>query len=190
MQANPRKTTSVRFLGPVDLGGLRDDILAIPEERWERENASKPNRYGVLDQTRHIVFRFVSRPDDWAQSYDLPSWPEWAARLEPLLRAATAPYGYRNGAYPRILLAKMAPGGVIHPHVDSNLAARWPHKIHVPILTNDQVWFFVGPQRYHFEVGQAYEVNNLAQHAVQNLGATPRIHLIFEYYDVDQPCAP
>jgi hypothetical protein len=31
------------------------------------------------------------------------------------------------------------------------------------------------------------EVNNMGLHAVENRGATDRIHLIFEYYDLDQP---
>jgi len=35
--------------------------------------------------------------------------------------------------------------------------------------------------------GEAVEVNNMAVHAVTNAGPTPRIHLIFEYYDLDQP---
>jgi len=31
------------------------------------------------------------------------------------------------------------------------------------------------------------EVNNMAFHAVPNRGTTDRIHLIFEYFDLDQP---
>ena len=182
---NPLKTLSVRHLGPVDVSALRDDILAIPEATWAQENSEKPNRFEALDRTQHIVFRFVSRFDDWRQSYGRPIWDSWRDRIEPILRKATEPYGYANGAYPRVMLARMAPGGVIHPHVDANLAAKWPHKIHIPIQTNDQVKFFVDPEWHHFDVGYAYEVNNLGLHAVKNEGATDRIHLIFEYYNPD-----
>ncbi|HTA65961.1 MAG TPA: aspartyl/asparaginyl beta-hydroxylase domain-containing protein [Xanthomonadaceae bacterium] len=183
--ANPRKTKAVVELGPVDIERLRNEILAIPEEMWDRENAGKPNRFEALDRTRHIVFRFVSSFDDWRQSYSLPLWEEWRDRLEPVLRQATASYGYANGIYPRVMLARMAPGGVIHAHVDANPAARWPHKIHIPIQTNDQVQFFVDPDVHYFQVGHAYEVNNLGLHAVRNDGDTDRIHLIFEYYTPD-----
>ena len=31
--------------------------------------------------------------------------------------------------------------------------------------------------------GYAYEVNNLAPHAVENQGSTDRIHLMFEVYE-------
>ena len=106
--------------------------------------------------------------------------------LQPVLDAATQEYGYARGAFPRVMLARMAPGGVIQPHVDPNPAAKWPHKIHVPLPTNDEVTFFVNDVGYHFDEGEAVEVNNMGVHAVRNEGDTDRIHLIFEYYDLDQ----
>ncbi|MDB5973193.1 MAG: hypothetical protein JWQ90_5643 [Hydrocarboniphaga sp.] len=183
MQADRRKTTSVRFLGPVDISAIRDDILAIPEEIWSLENAAKPNRFEELYGTKHIVFRFVDSLDDWRYSHDRSLWLQWKDRLEPVLRQACKPYGYAQGVFPRVMLARMPAGGVIKPHIDSAPAASWPHKIHVPIVTNLQVRFYVDPHNYHFEVGQAYEVNNLGPHAVHNAGDTQRIHLIFEYYE-------
>lgn len=187
MHANPRKTTSVRQLGAVDITSLREAILAIPEAVWDVENANKPNKFEALDRTRHIVFRFVNSTRDWRESHDRPLWPEWRARLLPVMEQATRQYGYARAVYPRVMLARMGPGGIIHPHVDANPAAKWPHKIHVPILTNPQVGFLVGDTVHHFPEGEAVEVNNLGRHAVRNDGATDRIHLIFEYYDLDQP---
>ncbi|HEY2345089.1 MAG TPA: aspartyl/asparaginyl beta-hydroxylase domain-containing protein [Xanthomonadaceae bacterium] len=182
---NPLKTLSVRELGAIDVAALTAAVMAISEEQWAQENAGKPNRFEALDRTQHIVFRFVSDFNDWKQSYGLPIWEEWRALLEPVLQQATAPYGYANGVFPRVMLARMAPGGVIHAHVDANRAARWPHKIHIPLQTNDRVEFFVDPDIHHFQVGHAYEVNNLGLHAVRNDGDTDRIHLILEYYDAD-----
>jgi hypothetical protein len=186
MYANPRKTTSIRRLGTVDISALREKVLALPESVWNAEDAGKPNRFGALDATRHIVFRFVSNFDDWRDSYERPLWNEWKPLLEPVLAAATADYGYARAAFPRVMLARMAPGGVIHPHRDENPAAKWPHKIHVPLQTNPDVTFFVNGAPFHFAEGEAVEVNNMGVHAVQNRGSTDRIHLIFEYYDLDQ----
>ena len=187
MHINPRKTTSVRPLGKVDIAGVREAILAIPEDIWDAENADKPNRFEALDRTRHIVFRFVSNFQDWRESYDRPLWAQWRERLEPVLAEATRPYGYAHAAFPRVMLARMAAGGIIKPHRDANPAAKWPHKVHVPIQTNDQVAFLVGDTEYHFPEGEAVEVNNMGVHAVRNGGDSDRIHLIFEYYDLDQP---
>lgn len=184
---NPRKTTSVRRLGAVDIVALREAVLAIPETVWEAENADKPNRFDALDRTRHIVFRFVDGFRDWRGSHDRPLWADWRHLLEPVLAQAVAPYGYARGDFPRVMLARMAPGGVIKPHRDANPAAKWPHKIHVPLLTHERVVFYVDGVGYRFAEGEAVEVNNMGVHAVQNAGDSDRIHLIFEYYDLDQP---
>ncbi len=185
--ANPRKTATIRRLGAVDIAELKAAVLAIPESVWDAENAGKPNRFEALDKTRHIVFRFVDSVRDWRSSHDRPAWAQWRERLEPAMRAAVADYGYANGAFPRVMLARMAPGGEIKPHRDANAAAKWPHKIHIPLLTNDNVTFFVDGTGYRLPEGEAAEVNNMAVHAVRNDGDTDRIHLIFEYYDTDQP---
>lgn len=187
MHPNPRKTQSIHRLGPVEIDELRAAVAAIPEMLWDAENAGKPNKFEALDSTRHIVFRFVANLRDWRESYDRPLWAEWRSLIEPVLAAATAPYGYASGVFPRVMLARMRPGGIIQPHRDANPAAKWPHKIHVPIETNDAVTFFIDGVGHHLPVGEAAEVNNMAVHSVTNAGATDRVHLIFEYYDPDQP---
>ena len=186
-QANPRKTTSVRHLGAVDIEALLAAVRMIPESVWDAENADKPSKFEALDKTRHIVFRFVDSTRDWRGSHDRPAWAQWRDLLQPVMAQAVRDYGYTRGVFPRVMFARMAPGGVIQPHIDANPAAKWPHKIHVPLSTNAAVKFHIGETIHHFPVGQAVEVNNLGPHAVQNGGDTDRIHLIFEYYDAEQP---
>ena len=187
MNANPRKTTTVRHLGTVDITALKAAVLAIPEGVWNAENAAKPNRFEVLDATRHIVFRFVDSPRDWHHSHDRAAWQLWRGLLEPVLAQAVGDYGYARGMFPRVMLARMPAGGVIHPHIDANPAAKWPHKIHVPLTTNAGVVSFFGGQERYLPPGEAVDVNNLGPHWVRNDGDSDRIHLIFEYYDADQP---
>ena len=184
---NPRKTTSFRRLGKVDIDALLAAVQAIPESVWDAENAGKPNKFEALEKTRHIVFRFVDSTRDWRGSHDRPMWAEWRGLLEPVMAQAVRAYGYARGVFPRVMLARMAPGGVIQLHVDTNTAAKWPHKVHVPLLTNEKVGFRIGDATHHFPVGEAVEVDNMGPHAVHNAGDSDRIHLIFEYFDADQP---
>ena len=199
MQPNPRKTTSLRPLGKVDIAQLREAVLVVPEAVWDAENQNKPNRRyeavgavgapvsgRVWNKKRHIIFRFITSNQDWRESADWPLWQEWRERLLPVMEQATRPYGYVRAAYPRVMLARLASGGEILPHMDNNPAAQWPHKIHVPLQTNPQVGFRIGDTTYHLPEGEALEVNNLGIHAVRNDGTADRIHLIFEYYDLDQ----
>jgi hypothetical protein len=185
--ANPRKTTRVRPLGSVDIAALRAAVLSISEAEWDAENAAKPNRFEVLHGTRHMVFRFINSPLDWRGSHDRPAWPRWRGLLEPVLAQAVQDYGYARGVFPRVMLARLPAGGIIHPHIDANPAAKWPHKIHVPLTTSSQVVSFFGGAERVFPAGEAVEVDNLGPHWVRNEGGADRIHLIFEYYDADQP---
>jgi hypothetical protein len=184
---NPRKTLGFRDLGPVEIGALKQAVLAIPESVWDFENANKPNRYSSLDETRHIPLIFVEKPTDWRRSRDMRLWPQWKPLVAPVLDAATRTYGYARGAFPRVMLAQLPAGKKIHPHRDANLAAKWPHKIHVPLVTNDRVEFVIEGVGRHLAEGRAVEVNNMGVHSVSNDGNADRVHLIFEYYDLDQP---
>src|SRR5215475_13846247 len=92
--ANPRKTTAIRKLGPVDIAALRTAVLTIRVSVWDAENASKPNKFEVLDETRHIVFRFIDSPRDWRSSHDRAAWPAWRGLLEPVMAEAVRDYGY------------------------------------------------------------------------------------------------
>jgi aspartyl/asparaginyl beta-hydroxylase (cupin superfamily) len=82
------------------------------------------------------------------------------------------------------MFANMHPGTVIPKHFDkiTNNSFKKSHRIHVPILTNDEVYFIIGDARCVAEVGKAYEINNRKQHGVENKGDTDRVHLIFDIY--------
>lgn len=182
---NPHKTKSVRSLGAVDISDIKEDILSIPEEVWDLENDGKPNKFNELQKARHIVFRFVKNMEVCTQYYDRPIWEAWKERLEKVLLKAVESYGYEKGEFSRIMLARLEAGGEIAAHKDGNKAATFPHKIHIPIQTNDKVFFFANPTMYQFDEGSAYEVNNLGVHYAENGGDEDRIHLIFEYFNPD-----
>jgi len=180
---NPHKTKTVRELGAVDISALREEILNLSPEFWQEHNSNKPIRFRELSQTEHIVFKYLKNFQSHLNSFEYPIWQSWRDKIEPLLKTATKSYGYAEGVYPRIMLAKLPPGCRITRHIDGRNAANEPHKIHIPIQTNPKVHFFVGKKSYNFAEGYAYEVNNKAMHGGFNCGTTPRIHLIFEYYD-------
>lgn len=94
---NPRKTGSVRRLGVVDVRDLASAVRAVPEQVWDREDQTQPNKFDTLSSTRHIVFRFIESFGDWRASYDRPIWDEWRPLIEPVLKAAVADYGYARG---------------------------------------------------------------------------------------------
>jgi hypothetical protein len=182
---NPRKTETVKELGAVDISSIQEDILNLSQEYWDKYDRLKPNSWGVFSRTtQHIVYKFVT---DYGAPFpdivEYPIWEEWKSKLEPVMKAIVEPYGYSESTIGKVMLAKLSAGSKIATHIDDVVESVYPLKIHVPIKTNPHVKMFVGDGTYHFQVGKAYEMNNMAMHGVANDGEEDRIHLIFTYYD-------
>lgn len=79
----------------------------------------------------------------------------------------------------RARLFRLDAGGWIRRHTDD------PHypdvetvTIHIPILTNADVYFEIGSARLHMDVGECWYIDVRAEHAVYNQGPSERIHLV------------
>ncbi|MBL4710450.1 MAG: aspartyl/asparaginyl beta-hydroxylase domain-containing protein [Flavobacteriales bacterium] len=187
MEKNDNKTSLVRALGKLDISALKEYIAILKDEDWdtpedfEANYNKKPS--AVLNATQHIILRFSDKQSEPFRYFNCSRWLNFAPCLLPLLNKSTLPYQYEKGVYTRVMLAKLPPKGFIAPHTDGNETGSIPHKIHVPIQTNEGAFFYVEGEKFSLKEGEAYEVNNSAKHAVANTGNTDRIHLIFEYLD-------
>lgn len=177
------KPAGVKPLGTVDVAPLRAMADAISEEEWLLADSAKENRFECFDDTRHVILRFIRGNLDPASYYATPRWGEWSAMLLPIMRAATASYGFEQPIFPKAMLARLRAGGRITPHVDSAPSHGFTHKIHIPLTSNDQVEMRIAGKPFHLAVGEIYEVNNRVVHSVTNAGETDRTHLIFEVFD-------
>ena len=96
--------------GEVDISGIKDLVMELPEETWNSENSNKPNKFKEFHSTKHIIFKFVKSYKRTAgDSYEFPIWSAWKNHIQPLLDKAVAPYGYEDGVFSRIMLAKLEP---------------------------------------------------------------------------------
>jgi hypothetical protein len=179
---NLNKTESIRILGEVDIAELKKKVLVLSNKFWAEQNTAKPNKFGVLDKTEHIVFRFVDSFKDHKFYSDTDIWESWKGVIEPLLDETRKAYGYKSAEYPRIMLAKLPAGESIKPHIDKSPAAQFPHKIHIPLFTNTEAFFFLNDKGVNMKEGIIYEVNNRMNHSVVNKGDSDRVHLIFEVF--------
>ena len=179
------KTKFFNHLGSVDVDGLIDRVKSIPESLWKSENENKPNKYRNLNDTRHIMFRFINGLDNVFDFTDHPVlWDEWKDVLLPIMEQAAKRLGYQSYRFPRVMFARLPAGGEISPHRDV-AASHYIHKIHVPLITNSETIFHVDEQAKHLPVGEIVEINNKGIHAVRNGGDADRIHFIFECYNTD-----
>ena len=159
-------------------------VRGIPESLWKSESEEKPRKIKVLNDTSHVIFRYVNGYRNVFDFHDFPLWDEWKNLLLPIMEQAATRLGYKDYRFPRIMFARLPAGGKISPHTDGR-ASHYIHKIHVPLITNPETIFYVGDEARNLPVGEIVEVNNKRNHAVYNRGAEDRIHFIFECYNMD-----
>lgn len=178
--------TPLRRLGSIHVAALTDAVLTQPESAWQ-ENRSRQEEFDVHRSTESIVLLFA----------DVGQWPRVVVNREcgwdrlagvagPLMDAIVAAHYPPGGTIIRAMAARLRAGARIAPHVDQHDSFHRGHRIHVPVTTNTGVRFTIDGRPYHFEVGEAYEINNQCMHSVMNRGREDRITFIFDYVPPEQ----
>lgn len=82
----------------------------------------------------------------------------------------------------RCLLARLAGGGVVTEHADIGEYFERTIRIHVPIVSNPNVWMVCAGLCYAMAPGEAWALNNSTKHAVWNADPdSARTHMICDY---------
>ena len=173
--------TALRDLGVFDASALRDAIFSQEDAAWY-EDESRQKSFYMHDQTRSIVLLAL---DDtkWPERHVStgPGWERLADVALPIMEEIIKKHYPTGGDVIRAVVASLRAGGNIKAHTDGHPSFHCAHRIHVPISTNPKVWFTIGGRPYQFEIGKAYEINNLKQHSVVNKGDEDRLTFIFDY---------
>jgi hypothetical protein len=80
-----------------------------------------------------------------------------------------------------VRLMRLAPGSLIKEHTDLELSAEeGTARIHIPVVTNADVEFFLNGTRVVLEAGSAWYLRLSDRHSVYNKGGTPRVHMVVD----------
>lgn len=79
------------------------------------------------------------------------------------------------------MLARLRAGTVIPKHRDTGPLTAKTHRIHVPVITNEQCIFTIDDESKNLKPGQIWIVDNVGRrHGVTNNGDVDRVHLIID----------
>jgi quercetin dioxygenase-like cupin family protein len=81
----------------------------------------------------------------------------------------------------RVRLLRLEPGAKIHEHID--LGDGWAMKrvrLHVPIVTHDEVYFYVDGQRVIMKPGELWYCDFTKPHRVHNKSDIGRVHMVLD----------
>lgn len=177
-------------IGDLDIADLRERVLNLTDEQWTAFSI-RQQRYEVHQHTQTIGL--VYDPDfRHTHPTRLPTLEQFEEDLLPTLWM-TADYfektdeGSRlvaeNGAgyFIRASLVRLKAGAGIAEHRDMNYSLTHSHRLHLPIVSNEDVLFKVGGETLHLREGQLFEINNRRLHSVHNGGSEDRVHLILDF---------
>lgn len=172
-----RESSFLNLRKNFDVNPLAEKIAQIPPARW-----LESERERLFDVHRDTQALLVVHFEDF--KYEKPDYRELyfelRSELQPLVDYVSS-YYQNNGFIVRLLLAKLLSGGKIPPHTDAGYSLLNSHRVHLPIITNEKVDFVVGDETKNMQVGELWEINNGAVHAVENRGDEDRIHLIIDW---------
>lgn len=80
-----------------------------------------------------------------------------------------------------VRLLRLGPQSEIKEHVDNDTSYEDGFfRIHIPIITNDEVFFYVDKKRVPMKMGECWYANFQLPHSVENKSSEPRIHLTLD----------
>lgn len=172
-----REKNFLRLNEHFDVAAIRSRIEQLPAGKW-----LESERERLFDVHRDTQALLMVHFEDY--QYEKPEYRELYAEmrheLEPVIEYI-ANYYKNNGFVVRLILAKLVAGGKIPRHTDAGFSLLNSHRIHLPIITNEDVVFFVGGEELNMRAGELWEINNGTVHGVENRGAEDRIHLIVDW---------
>lgn len=172
------KDSNFLLLNPsFDIAAIKSRLSDVPEARWGE--SGRENRFEVHRQTQALL---LIHDDDFRHSNPTyrPLYSEFESELKPLIDFVADKFEH-NGIVVRLLFAKLKAGGTIPAHIDDRYSLVNCHRIHIPIITNDQNVFMVGGEEKYLREGEVWEINNATVHAVNNNSGEDRVHLILDW---------
>jgi quercetin dioxygenase-like cupin family protein len=80
-----------------------------------------------------------------------------------------------------VRLLKLKAGAIIKEHKDAELCfEKGEIRIHIPVVTNDKVEFYLDKERIHLQEGECWYMNFNLLHSIVNKSETDRIHLVID----------
>lgn len=166
-------------------------LLAIKRRPglWKEDTYLRDYPQGPFAQIESIMLRFpekgvfeteaalanhLSRYDQH-ESIDHPAY-SCLPEARPLVMGLMARVdGERLG---RVMINKIAPGGCIFPHADTEAHAAYYSRFHLVLQSQPGVSFRAGDETVFMPTGTIWWFDNSAEHEVINNSADDRIHVI------------
>ena len=163
-------------VGDFDITRWLTNVDTLTNKIWG-EDYWRQEYYSVHQDTQTIPLVFDKY---FEKPIKTKHYKMFETSLMPLESLLTTHYG--NGFTARMILTKLKPQGTIPEHRDTGPHFHISHRVHLPLVTNDEVLFTVGDETITMNAGELWEINNTNRlHSVVNKSDRDRVHLIIDW---------
>jgi hypothetical protein len=170
-----------------DLGAFPEDkfrnifesVMQATIEEWQLDT-KRQEFWDAHKDTESIVLKIGGEyetaefTDAWTSK-----WEEiFSQNLLPVLEEI-----YGEGEITRMIISKLKPKAMVGEHADTERLLHYSHRIHLPIITDEKVIFYIKNEPHFLKEGYLYELSNQDLHRVESQSDKERIHLIVDYAD-------
>jgi len=168
-------------------------LLAIRRrpDLWKEDTYLRDYPQGPFKQIESIMLRFPVKSVheteaelqnhlstyDQHENVDYPAYKLLTEARPIVMSLMSRVGGERLG---RVMINKIAPGGVIFPHVDTKSHTDYYSRFHVVLQSQPGVYFRAGEETTYMAPGEVWWFDNAQEHEVINNSAGDRIHMIVD----------
>jgi len=168
-------------------------LLAIRRrpDLWKEDTYLRDYPQGPFKQIESIMLRFPVKSVheteeelrnhlstyDQHENVDYPAY-KLLTEARPIVMSLMARVGGERLG--RVMINKIAPGGVIFPHVDTKSHTDYYSRFHVVLQSQPGVYFRAGEETTYMAPGEVWWFDNAQEHEVINNSADDRIHMIVD----------
>jgi len=180
----------LRLSGGLDVTRL---LLAIQRrpDLWKEDTYLRDYPQGPFAAIESIMLRFpvksVHETEEALQQHlatydqhenvDYPAYKLLPEARPLVMDLMTYVGGERLG---RVMINKIAPGGVIYPHRDTPAHAEYYDRFHIVLQSKPGVVFRAGDEQVYMAPGEVWWFDNSEEHEVINNSAEDRIHMVID----------
>lgn len=166
-------------------------LLAIKRrpDLWKEDTYLRDYPQGPFKQIESIMLRFPVKSVvetekelqdhlskyDQHENIDYPAYKTLPEARPLVMNLMHYVGGERLG---RVMINKIAPGGVIYPHRDTPSHTEYYSRFHVVLQSQPGVVFRAGDEQVYMGTGEIWWFDNSQEHEVINNSADDRIHMI------------
>jgi hypothetical protein len=168
-------------------------LLAIKRrsELWKEDTYLRDYPQGPFAQIESIMLRFPVKSVheteadlqqhlstyDQHENVDYPAYKQLPEARPLVMNLMAYVGGERLG---RVMINKIAPGGVIYPHADTLAHAEYYSRFHIVLQSQPGVAFRAGEEQVYMGTGEVWWFDNKQEHEVINNSSDDRIHMIVD----------